>query len=69
MEVVSMVNGVCDECKRCYNYHVSELGCWGSSLPCNSYVGDADDSFSDDDDDDYDDDDDDIDELDNEDGI
>jgi hypothetical protein len=47
-----MINSVCDECLNCYNYHVSELGCWGSSLPCNSYVGDADDSFSDDDDND-----------------
>jgi hypothetical protein len=47
-----MINQICDECKCCYNYHVSELGCWGSSLPCASYVGDADDSFSDDDDDD-----------------
>ena len=46
-----MINSVCDECLNCYNYHVSELGCWGSSSPCNSYVGDdEDDNFSDDDD-------------------
>ena len=57
-----MANNICDECKRCYNYHVSELGCWGSSLPCASYVGDADDSFSDDDgDDEWDDEDQDLD--------
>lgn len=25
---------VCDECKRCSNYFVSELGCWGNKKPC-----------------------------------
>ena len=26
--------GVCDECKRCSNYFVSEIGCWGNEKPC-----------------------------------
>lgn len=25
---------VCDQCKRCFNYLVSELGCWGNDKPC-----------------------------------
>lgn len=25
---------VCNECKECFNYLVSELGCFGNSKPC-----------------------------------
>lgn len=26
--------GICEECKRCSNYFVSELGCFGNKKPC-----------------------------------
>lgn len=25
---------ICDECKKCANYNVCELGCYGSDIPC-----------------------------------
>lgn len=25
---------VCEECKNCFNYLVSEVGCYGSDEPC-----------------------------------
>ena len=25
---------VCDECKKCFNYLVSEVGCFGNEEPC-----------------------------------
>lgn len=34
-----MANTVCEECKYCWNYKVSELGCYGSYKPCEHYVG------------------------------
>lgn len=27
-------NEVCEECKRCWNYLVCEVGCYGSDKPC-----------------------------------
>ena len=29
---------ICAECLRCANYMVSEVGCYGSSSPCNSEI-------------------------------
>ena len=31
---------ICEECKYCWNYKVSEVGCFGSDKPCEHYVGD-----------------------------
>jgi hypothetical protein len=25
---------ICDDCKNCDNFHVSEVGCFGSDKPC-----------------------------------
>lgn len=25
---------ICEDCKNCCNYHVSEVGCFGSNKPC-----------------------------------
>ena len=33
---------VCKECLKCWNYMVSEVGCYGSSMPCGCYITDAD---------------------------
>lgn len=30
----------CEECKKCINYLVSELGCFGNYEPCEFYVND-----------------------------
>lgn len=30
----------CEECKKCINYLVSELGCFGDDEPCKFYVND-----------------------------
>lgn len=32
---------VCKECEECWNYYVSEIGCFGSSVPCSHYISDA----------------------------
>lgn len=29
---------MCDKCKTCSNYLVSEIGCYGSSEPCEHYT-------------------------------
>lgn len=29
---------ICEECRRCANYMVSEVGCYGSWSPCNSEI-------------------------------
>ncbi len=29
--------GICEECKKCSNYFVSELGCWGKEKKCDSF--------------------------------
>lgn len=31
---------ICDKCKICYNFHVSEIGCFGSNKPCEYYQSD-----------------------------
>lgn len=31
---------VCEECLYCWNYLVSNVGCFGKPFPCNHYVGD-----------------------------
>ena len=31
---------ICDECKRCCNYQVSELGCYGTDKPCEHFYDD-----------------------------
>ena len=31
---------VCEECKKCFNYLVSEVGCYGNSEPCEFLVKD-----------------------------
>ena len=33
---------ICDECKYCWNYMVSEIGCYGSTEPCEHYRSDDD---------------------------
>ena len=30
---------MCEECKDCWNYKVSEIGCYGSDKPCEYYTG------------------------------
>jgi hypothetical protein len=25
---------ICDECKNCDNFHITEVGCFGSDKPC-----------------------------------
>ena len=30
---------MCKECMYCWNYKVSEVGCYGSDKPCEHYVG------------------------------
>ncbi len=29
---------MCKECKNCWNYMVSEIGCYGSNKPCEYYI-------------------------------
>lgn len=29
---------MCDKCKTCSNYLVSEIGCYGSNKPCEYYT-------------------------------
>lgn len=29
---------MCKECKDCWNYKVSEIGCYGSDRPCKYYI-------------------------------
>lgn len=31
---------VCEECKYCWNYQVSEVGCFGREQPCECYITD-----------------------------
>ena len=31
---------ICEECKTCWNYQVSEVGCYGNSSPCHCFVTD-----------------------------
>lgn len=31
---------ICDECKYCDNFHVSEVGCFGSDKPCDYFHSD-----------------------------
>ena len=30
---------ICEKCKECWNYKVSEIGCYGSDKPCEHYTG------------------------------
>lgn len=31
---------ICDECKHCDYFHVSEVGCFGSDKPCENFHSD-----------------------------
>lgn len=31
---------ICEECKTCWNYRVSEVGCYGNSSPCHCFITD-----------------------------
>lgn len=31
---------ICKECEDCWNYLVSEVGCYGSSTPCKHFISD-----------------------------
>lgn len=31
---------ICEECKYCWNYMVSEVGCYGNTEPCEYYHDD-----------------------------
>jgi len=33
-----MRHEICAECKKCFNYEVSELGCFGQSEICEYYT-------------------------------
>lgn len=36
---------ICEECKRCFNFEVGELGCRGSDEPCEWLVQDNQDYY------------------------
>lgn len=36
---------ICEECKQCFNFEVSEIGCFGSDKPCKHYAYDCQSEF------------------------